>query len=655
MSTEEELENIKNGVYDPNFLDSNGNNDLILSVRLSNITHLHNILKKQISNINFANKNGDNVLIESLRYQNFSAAEFIILETNIDLLHKGSNDLTAFSWACHRNNLEIASLLINKNCNIFDITDIDELNKDIYFKKEIITEFFNYKKEVTKTPFRIYEEDEFKIIKRLGSGTYGEVFLALDVNEKEYTIKKNKMCQKSQINENDIIKELVFLKLLNNENVSPYLYGFYVSESCIFLVMEKMKFTFQEFYSMVDFLPEKDKVMEKFIKQSIKCLRTIHSYGIQHNDIKPNNIMISLDNKIKIIDFGIANYLGILPDNEVLKNQKSSIKTYDSFDSRNVSLVVDYYSSGGTMIPSKKFTFRRNRSSYASDIYCLGIIFLNLFSNKKNYDLLLISEGKIYEKKDQIYKKKDYIIPENILSLIENMTKINSLDRATEDELLEYLETGFLKESNGSYLEMMLSKSFSEKDNSMLEKKYLDKMVKKFKNLNFPLKLYKNYIESKMKLIDKILLDEKNQIDVTYDSLISTIISFNENTLELGYSYYSVFSSIFEFQTRNFKYLNTDIFEDINIYPVSIFIEFLSPYDDIKYNIYKEFLKYCILRDISQSENIFTVIKLIILIILKEKEFLDVNIYNENYKNIENIIDSELDFDGYKNLSKLFN
>lgn len=69
-----------------------------------------------------------------------------------------------------------------------------------------------------------------------------------------------------------------------------------------------------EFVKDFSFLTEYDASI--ILQQVIVGVLHMHSFGIVHRDLKPENIMVSTSNghvdKIKIIDFGFANYLETL-------------------------------------------------------------------------------------------------------------------------------------------------------------------------------------------------------------------------------------------------------------------------------------------------------------------------------------------------------
>ena len=59
-----------------------------------------------------------------------------------------------------------------------------------------------------------------------------------------------------------------------------------------------MKRSFRKEYS--------DKQIMRLLKSIIDALSYIASKGIMHRDLKPDNILVGKDEKVKIVDFGLA-------------------------------------------------------------------------------------------------------------------------------------------------------------------------------------------------------------------------------------------------------------------------------------------------------------------------------------------------------------
>lgn len=142
----------------------------------------------------------------------------------------------------------------------------------------------------------------------LGSGSYGNVYLSLNVKEqREYAIKKlNKAIIKEKLgNFQSILKEIDIHSQLIHPNIIR-LYSYYEDNEYFYLIMDNT----QE-GNLYQLLKRKKQFNEKeafsYFIQAAKAVHFLHGHNYIHRDIKPENLLINNDIEIKLCDFGLCN------------------------------------------------------------------------------------------------------------------------------------------------------------------------------------------------------------------------------------------------------------------------------------------------------------------------------------------------------------
>lgn len=146
-------------------------------------------------------------------------------------------------------------------------------------------------------------DNKYKIIKILGKGGFGEVFLAEEmISKRQVAIKRLK--NKNVHSQQNIAHEIQYIAKFQHPNIVGYYHHFYCN-GLLHLVME---------YCAGGSLREKihcknlnDTDIIEWFKILCKTIRVIHNNQVYHRDIKPDNILFTTDGTIKIADFGIAN------------------------------------------------------------------------------------------------------------------------------------------------------------------------------------------------------------------------------------------------------------------------------------------------------------------------------------------------------------
>ena len=150
--------------------------------------------------------------------------------------------------------------------------------------------------------------DKYSIIQSLGHGAFGAAYKVLNKNDNQvYVMKKISVEMASREDISKMENEAKILSSVNSEYVVKYYESFY-SQHSFNIVMEfcdgsDLKKYIKEHKSQ-NKLIEKDKIFD-FILDICEGLKEIHSKNLIHRDLKPDNLFLTKDLKVKIGDFGM--------------------------------------------------------------------------------------------------------------------------------------------------------------------------------------------------------------------------------------------------------------------------------------------------------------------------------------------------------------
>jgi serine/threonine-protein kinase len=151
----------------------------------------------------------------------------------------------------------------------------------------------------------------YRIVKKIGEGGMGAVYLALDVGlERMVAVKiiSPELARSSHLMARFRVEAIAQARL-NHPNIVT-IHSFEQLEDTYYIVMEYMKGK-----TLKDMIKEKGKLpVEQALRIFFQLLEGIayaHRKGVLHRDIKPANIFVKPNGTVKIGDFGIAKVSGI--------------------------------------------------------------------------------------------------------------------------------------------------------------------------------------------------------------------------------------------------------------------------------------------------------------------------------------------------------
>jgi eukaryotic-like serine/threonine-protein kinase len=209
----------------------------------------------------------------------------------------------------------------------------------------------------------------YRIVGVLGSGGMGDVFKAVRDDAQyhaEVAIKLMRADVRSSLTEQRFRTERQILAGLDHRNIARLLDGGTADGGMPYVVMELVAGEPIDGWCDSRELPVRERV--RLFLQVCAAVSYAHQHLIVHRDLKPNNILVTADGSVKLLDFGIAKLLEADADTAVVEANATATTLR--------AMTLEYASpeqvSGGVV-------------TTVSDVYSLGVVLYRLLTGKSPY------------------------------------------------------------------------------------------------------------------------------------------------------------------------------------------------------------------------------------------------------------------------------
>jgi len=250
---------------------------------------------------------------------------------------------------------------------------------------------------------------DYVIEGRLGHGSFGEVFSATSARTQESVALKKIPKNSTHFNKRSLSREIQAGNRLKHDGIVQFK-TFFETENSFYLVYERLRG--MDLYTLMkerNFIPLKETEVMDVLSQLISALIYCHNQDTCHRDVKWENVFLTEDGTVKLIDFGLSAHIS--PDDDC----------------------HDFV--GSPYFAAPEIVSKRPYSGFKADVYSCGIVLYGLLYGR--LDIRRSAIGTILWP-DKFENDFPFFVTRAAKDLLASMLEEDPVDRISLEQVLKH-------------------------------------------------------------------------------------------------------------------------------------------------------------------------------------------------------------------------